>query len=285
MYRIYTNGTVVNSKGFILTTNGAAELARIISTTVTTTLSADGTYSIATYGGVTYFIYLDGRVTTDKGVFVTSNGIDGLSLYIQTLSAASSSSSTSTTTTTTSSTSTSGSTVTGAVAVAAAVDPTYQIIILSDGSRYKLYPDGNVISMTGQIVSTTGLAGFTTYLTTSTVVRTITQTIAPEYDIVIANGVEYHLYLNQTITTASGQFVVNGGIEALRTYLTTTRTVTTTVAADYQIVNANGVEYRLYSNGSAYDAAGVLASTGGVEGLRTFLTTYTTTTTTIVPDF
>jgi hypothetical protein len=75
----------LNSLGFVLTTGGASELSRIISTTITTTLSADGTYSIATYGGVTYFIYLDGRVTTDLGVLVTTNGIDGLSLYIYSL--------------------------------------------------------------------------------------------------------------------------------------------------------------------------------------------------------
>lgn len=200
VYWIYTNGTVVNSKGFVLTTGGASELSRIISTTVTTTISADGTYSIATYGGITYYIYLDGRVTTDSGTLITTNGIDGLSLYISTLSGGSSSSSTTTTTTTTTTSTGSSSTIIGGssstVSVATAVDPTYQFIILSDGSKFKLFPDGTVTSMTGQIVSTTGMAGFLTYLTTLTVTKTVVTTVAPDYDIVIANGVEYHLYIN-----------------------------------------------------------------------------------------
>jgi hypothetical protein len=77
--------------------------------------------------------------------------------------------------------------------------------------------------------------------------------VAPDYQIVIANGFEYHLFLDQTVTTASGDFVVSGGIEGLRAYLSTYQTITTTVASDYQIVNANGIEYRLYANGSVYD--------------------------------
>lgn len=65
VYHVYTNGTVVNSFGFILTTGGLSELTKIISTTVTTTTSVDGTYNIATHNGIVYWIYSNGTVTTD----------------------------------------------------------------------------------------------------------------------------------------------------------------------------------------------------------------------------
>lgn len=134
----------------------------------------------------------------------------------------------------------------------------------------------------GEFVCVGGIEGLRTYLTTY---QTITTTIAADYSIVNANGVEYRLYANGSVYDSLGAFITLGGVEGLRTYLTTYQTVTTTIPADYQTVNANGIEYRLYTNGSIYDSLGAFITIGGIEGLRTYLTTYQTTTTTIAADF
>lgn len=122
----------------------------------------------------------------------------------------SSSSSSTTTTTTVQSTST----------------PDYEYIILSDGSRYKLFKDGTVESMTGKVVSTTGLAGFRTYLSTFTTTTTITKQIVPDYQIAVAAGIEYFIYSNGTVTSSEGKFITLGGIQGLVKHLTVTQTVT-----------------------------------------------------------
>jgi septal ring-binding cell division protein DamX len=127
-----------------------------------------------------------------------------------------------------------------------------------------------------------GVNGLRTYLTTS---QTITTTVPSDYQIVNANGIEYRLYSNGSVYDNLNQFVVAGGIEGLRIYLTTVQTTTTTVASDFQIVNANGIEYRLYSNGSVYDNLNQFVVAGGIEGLRIYLTTVQTTTTTVASDF
>jgi len=37
-------------------------------------------------------------------------------------------------------------------------------------------------------------------------------------------------------------------------------------------VTANGIDYRLYSNGSVYDSSDVFVTLGGIEGLKAYLT-------------
>jgi Flp pilus assembly protein TadG len=114
---------------------------------------------------------------------------------------------------------------------------------------------------------------------------------------VTANGVDYYVYTNNTVTDVSGKVISTGGIEGLKTYLlsqtttTSSTTTTTTVVADYQIVTANGVDYYVYTNNTVTDKSGKVISTGGIEGLKTYLlsqtattsTTSTTSTTTTVP--
>lgn len=191
---------------------------------------------------------------------------------IQSQSSSSSSSSTTTTTTTTSTTTT---TQQIGQQVSSASGSDFQEIELSDGSRYRLYPDGVVTNSAGKIVSTTGIAGFEQYLSTFTVIRTIVRTVAPEYAIAVANGVEYFVFYNGTVTTTTGVWLSEGGVEGLKKYLGLGRTTTTTqtIVPDFQIVNANGVDYHLYTNGSSYTVSGVFVSFGGVEGLKAYLVT------------
>ncbi len=171
-----------------------------------------------------------------------------------------------------SSSSSSSSSTTTTTTVQSTTAPDYEYIILSDGSRYKLFKDGTIESMTGKVVSTTGLAGFQTYLSTFTTTTTITKQIVPDYQIAVAGGVEYYIYSNGTVTLSNGQYVTIGGIQGLVKHLTVTQTITKTVVADYQIVTANGVEYRLFTNGSIYLADGTYVTKGGVEGLKAYLT-------------
>ena len=145
---------------------------------------------------------------SSTGVVITTEGVQGLMKILQ--SQQSSSSSSTTTTTTVQSTST----------------PDYEYIILSDGSRYKLFKDGTVESMTGKVVSTTGLAGFRTYLSTFTTTTTITKQIVPDYQIAVAAGIEYFIYSNGTVTSSEGKFITLGGIQGLVKHLTVTQTVT-----------------------------------------------------------
>jgi hypothetical protein len=128
--------------------------------------------------------------------------------------------------------------------------------------------------MSGVLISTGGLTGFQLYLSKQTVVRTVVTTMAADYQIVIADGIEYQLYANNSVYTSGGKLITTTGIEGLKTYLTTTST--TVIVADYQIVNANGVDYWVYNNGSVYTATGKYVCTGGVEGLKTYILSTTT---------
>ena len=102
-------------------------------------------------------------------------------------------------------------------------------------------------------------------------IRTIVTTVAPDYQVAMGNGVEYHIYIDGNVTLKNGSFVVSGGIEGLKQYLSSTKTVTKTVQADYQIVNANGVTYLMYTNGSIHLSSGEFVTVGGVEGLRPYI--------------
>lgn len=87
-----------------------------------------------------------------------------------------------------------------------------------------------------------------------------------------ANGVDYKLYSNGSAYDATGVLVTTTGVEGLRTYLTTTTTVTQTIVPDFQTVTANGVDFKMFNNGSVYDGLGVWVTEGGVEGIRGFIT-------------
>lgn len=106
----------------------------------------------------------------------------------------------------------SSSSTTTTTTVTSTTSPDYEYIILSDGSKYKLFKDGTVESMTGKIVSTTGLVGFKTYLGTFTTTTTITKQIVPDYQIAVAGGIEYFIYTNGTVTLSDGKYITSGGV-------------------------------------------------------------------------
>lgn len=157
-FRIYANGTVFNSKNIIVTTEGVVDLTKILSTTVTQTTTIVPDYSIARnpITNEEYYVYQNGTVTYINGTIITLEGVDGLMKIIQSQQASTSPTTTTTTTTTSTTTSTSTAAAGGA--------PEYQLITLDDGSRYKLYADGLITTMTGEVITTTGLAGFEIFL-------------------------------------------------------------------------------------------------------------------------
>jgi len=62
------------------------------------------------------------------------------------------------------------------------------------------------------VVSSGGIAAFSQWLLTQTVVRTIVRTVVPDYQIAVANGVEYYIHSDGNVTLKNGTFIVSGGI-------------------------------------------------------------------------
>jgi hypothetical protein len=63
------------------------------------------------------------------------------------------------------------------------------------------------------------MAGFEAYLKTKTITWTITRTYTPSYRLVIANGVEYHMFDSGKVYNKDGLFITASGVAGLRKYI------------------------------------------------------------------
>lgn len=77
-YKIYPNGTVVDSKRIVVTHEGISGLTKILSQTVTTSKTVEYQIAKNPLTGEEYRVYGNGTVLDSLGVIVTNEGVPGL---------------------------------------------------------------------------------------------------------------------------------------------------------------------------------------------------------------
>jgi len=88
------------------------------------------------------------------------------------------------------------------------------------------------------------------------------------YDIVYFRDQQFRLYKNGSAYTRDGDFVCNGGIDALRTYIE--ESIENKLDEDYEIIHYGNMSFYLYSNKTMTLNGKVLTNDGSVEFLREY---------------
>ncbi len=155
-YKVFTDGTVTLLDGTFVTRGGYGGLIKYLTkqatsttttTTTTTTTSSTTTeigeeheqFSLVTipHSGRQFKVYNNGTVTTIKGVFVTVGGMEGLTVWLKKMMT---------------------QTATREVEYEIAKDP-------ETGDLYRIWTNGTVTTITGEIITHGGRDGLKAYLT------------------------------------------------------------------------------------------------------------------------